>query len=395
MADHLDTFLTALANSIQDNTFVKLTLATYRGPDASLRKVLIEPVTLAKGDHLCFVYRHVTKDVTKNWPSAEGLALVRTLLGTDFLSANLFTTVNDIELSFDNRRQTRLRFAKATHILPPSKQHNRPKKRPITSQGTPYLALLGVTTDNASVKKGMEAKYRQINKFIETIDTLIRASPLKKANSIAVLDMGSGKGYLTFALYHYLTNTLKKHARITGVDVRKDLVDFCNEVAQKVGFTHLRFECGHIQSFTPGQTDVLIALHACDTATDQALFKAITSQASLVLCAPCCHKELRLQMRCALPGLEKVLKSGILLERQAELVTDGLRALLLEAFGYKTSVFEFIATEHTSKNIMIAGVKTAKTPDRKTLLGQIDALKQAFGIKMQSLEALLMSDSLG
>src|SRR5207249_2155526 len=140
--------------------------------------------------------------------------------------------------------------------------------------------------------KGMEAKYRQINKFVEIIDTLIRSSPLKKAGSISVLDMGSGKGYLTFALYDYLTHTLKKHVTITGVEVRHDLVDFCNDVAQKVGFIDLRFECGQIHSFRPSQTDVLIALHACDTATDQALFKAITSEASLVLCAPCCHKEL-------------------------------------------------------------------------------------------------------
>ena len=141
MSDHLKTFLAALASSIRDNTFVKLTLATYRGPEASLRKVLIKPVSLAKGDQLCFVYRHATKDVTKNWPSAEGLALVQGLLGTDFLSAHLFTTANDIELTFDDKRRTRLRLAKATHTVPPSKEHNRPKKRPIAIQGTPYLTV--------------------------------------------------------------------------------------------------------------------------------------------------------------------------------------------------------------------------------------------------------------
>jgi hypothetical protein len=151
----------------------------------------------------------------------------------------------------------------------------------------------------------------------------------------------------------------------------------------------LRFECGNIQSFASDQADVLIALHACDIATDEALFQAITSQVSLVLCTPCCHQELRPQMRCAVPGLDAVLQSGILLERQAEVVTDGLRALLLEAFGYKTSVFEFIATEHTSKNVMIAGIKTSKAPDGKRIREQIEGLKTAFGIKTQYLEALL------
>ena len=139
-------------------------------------------------------------------------------------------------------------------------------------------------------------------------------------------------------------------------------------------------------------TDVLIALHACNTATDEALFKAIKLQAALVLCAPCCHQELRPQIDCVVPGLDTVLKFGILLERQAALVTDGLRALLLECFGYKTSVFEFISTEHTSKNIMIAAIKAFKTSDRKAALLQIDALKSAFGIHHHYLETLLTKD---
>jgi len=388
MPNHLDKFLNLLDGSIADNSFVKLTLGSPRDRDGP-RKILIKVVALARGDQLCFVYRHATKDVTTIWPVAEGLALVRTLLGTDFFSANLFTTANDIELVHTEKRDARLRIGEPTHTAPPSRQHNRSKRRTIASQGTPYLALLGVTNRDGTVKKGMESKFRQINKFIEIVNGLLRSSSLGKAASIAVLDMGCGKGYLTFAMYDYLTGTLKKHASVTGVEVRKELVDFCNGVAQSVGFADLRFECGSIQDFAPGRTDVLIALHACDTATDEALFKAIKAEASLVLCAPCCHKELRPRMRCALPGLQRVLKFGILEERQAELLTDGLRALLLEAFGYKTSVFEFIATEHTSKNIMIAGVKKPKPPDRQSLLLQIDSLKKAFGIDSQRLEALL------
>ena len=389
MPNHLDKFLTLLDSSIPDNSFAKLTLGSPRDRDGP-RKILIKPVALAKGDQLCFVYRHATKDVTKMWPVAEGLALVRTLLGTDFFSANLFTTANDIELVYTEKRDARLRIGKPTHTAPPSRQHNRSKKRPIASQGTPYLALLGVTNKDGAVKKGMESKYRQINKFIEIVDGLLRSSSLGKAASIAVLDMGCGKGYLTFAMYDYLTGTLKKHASVTGVEVRKELVDFCNGVALCVGFADLRFECGSIQDFAPGRTDVLIALHACDTATDEALFKAIQAGGkALVLRAPYGRMELRPRMRCALPGLERLLKYGILEERQAELLTDGLRALLLEAFGYKTSVFEFIATEHTSKNIMIAGVKKPKPPDRQSILSQIDSLKKAFGIDSQRLEALL------
>jgi SAM-dependent methyltransferase len=388
MAHELDTFLTSLESSIQDDTFVKLTLGTYCGPDKSLRKIIIRLIILANGNQLCFVYRHATKDVTKNRPVAAGLYLIRQLLSTDFFSANLFATTKDMELRRGKKQRVRLRAAKPTHRTVPSRQHNRIKKRIIATQNAPYLCLLGVTNRDESVKKGMEAKLRQINKFAEIIESLLRASPLRKSDAISVLDMGCGKGYLTFAAYDCLNHVLRKRARVTGVETRKELVDFCNSVAHQVGFTNLHFECGNIQSFTSDRADILIALHACDTATDEAIYKAITLQASLILCAPCCHKELRPQMQCAVSGLDAVLQSGILLERQSEVVTDGLRALLLEAFGYTTSVFEFIAAEHTSKNIMIAGTKTSRGLDQKRLQ-QVGELKTAFGIKTQCLERLL------
>src|SRR5439155_1066315 len=154
-------------------------------------------------------YRHATKDVTKNLPVEEGLALTRTLLGTDFLSANLFATTQDMELCFNKKRQARLRLSRPTHTAPISPEHNRPKERPIAS-GAPYLALLGVTSKDGAVKKGMEAKYRQLNKFIEIVGHLLQSSPLKNVDAIRVMDMGCGKGYLTFALYDYLTHTLQK-----------------------------------------------------------------------------------------------------------------------------------------------------------------------------------------
>ncbi len=343
-----------------------------------------------RGDCLSFVYRHPTKDITKNVPHADGILLVHTLLNADFRSANLFTTKNDIELTYDKNGAGRLRVARPTCTMPPAKEHNRPKQRVVPAANASYLKMLGVTREDGTIKKGMEAKYRQINKFIEIIDGLIQSSPLKDATSLAIVDMGSGKGYLTFALYDHLTSRLKKQATLTGVEVRPDLVDLCNGIAEKVGFAGLHFECGTIENYVPGPTDLLIALHACDTATDQALFRAVEAGASLVICAPCCHQELRRQMTCALPGLGRVLKFGILEERQAELVTDGLRALLLESRGYKTSVFEFISTEHTSKNIMIVGVKINKPANPAGILEQVAALKNAFGLKTQYLETLLL-----
>jgi SAM-dependent methyltransferase len=390
MTVEMEVFLTALQESIRANTLVKLTLGNPASKTNDLKKILIKPVLFTRGDYLNCVYRHTTKDVTKNIPFNDGPAFVSKLLGSEFLSGHLFTTTKDIELIF-KKEETYLRITQPSHTSAPSKEHNRSKKRPIVSQGTPYLPLLGVTNPDGSVKKGMEAKYRQINKFIEIVDPLIRSSSLKSVPAISVLDMGSGKGYLTFALYDYLTHTLNKNARVTGVELRKELVDFCNGIAQKVGYAGLTFTCGGIRDFASQPTDVLIALHACNTATDEAIFQGIKNQAALILCAPCCHKELRPQMACTLPSLQKVLQHGILLERQAELLTDGLRALLLEAHGYKTSVFEFIATEHTSKNIMIAAIKNKQPPNKKAIQIQIDSLKNAFGIETQYLEKLLLA----
>lgn len=394
MNNSQETFLSHLKKSILDNTFVKLTLADQQGADSGLRKVLVKLVSLARGEELSFVYRHATKDVTKNLPIAAGLARIAGLLGSDFAQGYLFTTTQNLELVRKPGKAPRLIRTKATHKTPPPREHNRAKQRFIVPGNAPYLALLGVTTKDGVVRRGMEAKYRQINKFVEIVAGLLRGSPLRDAGTLTVADMGCGKGYLTFALYDYLANTLHKHVHMTGVEARAELVDLCNSVADKVGYGNLRFECGTIQSRAPAKTDVLIALHACNTATDEALFQAIKHQVPLVVCAPCCHQELRPQFRCTVAGLDRALKFGILLERQAELVTDGLRALLLEAFGYKTAVFEFIATEHTSKNTMIAATKAATSGDRADMLRQFAALKNAFGIRSQFLESLLRAEGI-
>ncbi len=174
MINHLDTVLGALESAVADGTFAKLTLGAYRGPDASLRKIVVKLVSLARGEQLSFIYRHANKDVTKNFPLDEGLALLRALVGSDFMSAHLFTTAKDMQLTFDKELRTRLRSTAPTHLAVGSRQHNQPKNRPVASAGTPYLALLGVTTDDGAVKKGMEAKFRQINKFIEIIEPLLR-----------------------------------------------------------------------------------------------------------------------------------------------------------------------------------------------------------------------------
>ena len=200
--------------------------------------------------------------------------------------------------------------------------------------------------------------------------------------------MGAGKGYLTFALYDFLSNTLRKKAQVMGVEVRPDLVQLCNQIAQNAGFEQLNFQQGYIGNFTLPKTDILIALHACDTATDDAIFKGIQAKADLIICAPCCHKQIRKQMNCT-THLQNMLQYGIHKERMAEMVTDTIRALLLEVNGYQTKVFEFISTEHTGKNVMIVGQKVSKTKDSSHYLEKIEMLKSEFGIEEHYLEKLL------
>ena len=233
----------------------------------------------------------------------------------------------------------------------------------------------------------MQDKFKQINHYVEIINGILKDVPFEK--DITVADMGSGKGYLTFALYDYLYNTLKQQATVYGIEMRDDLVNKCNTIAAHAGYTNLHFKKGTIQEADLPAADLLIALHACDTATDDAIYKGIKANAKIIICAPCCHKQIRKQMAPE-NALKSITRHGILLERQAEMVTDAIRALLLEAHGYKTKVFDFIATEHTPKNVMIVAVKSDKAvANPQEYLDKVQELKQLFNIKTHYLETIL------
>ena len=206
-----------------------------------------------------------------------------------------------------------------------------------------------------------------------------------------VSDFGSGKGYLTFAIHDYLRNTLQAEGVVTGVELREDMVKLCNEAAARLEHPGLSFQHGDVRSVAPGAVDVMIALHACDIATDYAIHMGIRSGASIIMCSPCCHKQIRLQIQS--PALLKpMLQYGLHLGQQAEMVTDSLRALFLEACGYETKVFEFISLEHTNKNKMILAVKRAEPTDRAELLAKIQVLKAFYHVTEHCLETLLRAD---
>ncbi len=362
-----DRFLTLLHAAVRENALVKLTLGKHRGADATLINLFVRPVALKAGPHLAFVWRHATRDVTKNHAAADALAQLEPLIGRAFLDAHLFTTTQTAQLETKHDGTARLKVGQVSDLprltLPLARTHDRAKSHLIPADA-PWLRALGVTNERGQPREGMADKFRQIQKFAELVSHLLgeafpdlatRTAPLR------IADMGSGKGYLTFAL----AALLGERARIQGIEARSELVALCNRVAQQENLApRLNFVAGTItDAKLPDGCDVLIALHACDTATDDALARGLAAGARLLVVAPCCQKELRPQLS-APPVLADALRHGIFQERHAEFVTDALRAQLLEWAGHRTKIFEFISTEHTAKNLMIAAIKTVEPASR-------------------------------
>jgi len=382
-----ETFLDLLKQALRDNTFIKLVLGKYRGRQTGLEKITVRPVVIAGQETLSFVYRHQTQDVTRNFEAGQALPMIQQLLGSDFKSAHLFSIEADVQIDFSKKGKTILTRSKPSSEVLPTREHDRVKDRMIDAN-SPFLKALGVTGENGQVLPSMSNKWKQINVFLERFCGALTASRIGEDASVRVVDFGAGKGYLTFAIYEYLRTTLRREAMVTGVERRDDLVRFCNTVAKARGMTGLSFTAGDLANYAPGSLQVMIALHACDTATDQAIALGVRAGAEIIMCAPCCHKELRPQM-ISPPVLTPMLRHGIHMGQEAEMVTDSLRALWLEASGYDAQVFEFISLEHTSKNKMILGVKRAQPEPREPILARIKALKSFYGIKDQALEKLL------
>jgi hypothetical protein len=410
-APPLERFIERCALSLADGRFVKLLLAKHHGPQADLQRVMVRAVSLKGEPCLSFVYRHTTRDVTKNLSVDAGIQAVRDMLGPVFRNAHLHTDNETLELNISQRGVCTLR---STPLPPPAKAdassdpreapsaatHDREKQRWVDVR-QPFLTALGVTTAQHDVVPAMSRKWKQINKFVEVFAGALRASgllpapdaPAEMLRAIRVVDFGAGKGYLTFAVHDHLRGQPGVEAQVTGVELRGDLVRLGNAVVQKLGLQGLRFDEGDVSTRCAEPIDVMIALHACDTATDHAIHHGLRGGAAVILCSPCCHKQLRPQLLSPHP-LRPILQHGVHLGQHAEMLTDGLRALLLEACGYDTQVFEFVALEHTQKNKMILAVRRPAARPAAASGRQIDDLKAFYGIRDHCLETLLRADGL-
>jgi len=400
-ADARERFMLLVQTALADGSFVKLLLSKYTGAEVTLQRLTVREVHLRGERQLSFLWRHQTKDVTKNHPLAEGLAQVGTLLGREFQNAHLQTRSQEIQLAFSRKGKPSLRVGVLAAEGQPAEtaSHDKAKQRPL-SLDAPFWTDLGVThlvKGERQLVPALSRKWKQINKFIEVMSAALKSSPLAGSSDVQVVDFGSGKGYLTFAMHDWLVGQ-GKQSRVTGVELREDMVSLCNAAAARHGLAGLHFEQGDVRSYTPARLDVMIALHACDTATDHAIHLGLRAGAAIIMCSPCCHKQIRPQMQTP-PLLRPMLQHGIHLGQEAEMVTDSLRALLLESQGYETQVFEFVALEHTSKNKMILAVKksgaalAAAEKRKPEVLAQIAEIKRFYGLREQCLETLIQGDA--
>lgn len=370
--------------SLEAGAFLKLTLSGYRGAEAGLRNLYARPVELREGHRLSFVWHYATRDVTKNFPPEEAATQFAQALESGFRHAHLFTLTGDWRWDAGGK----LKASRPTFTQAPSPEHDRTKIRATPIAGAAYLHGLGLANAAGEPRPGAADKLRQIERFVELIGHLAEGIELPQGRPLRVLDLGAGKGYLTFALTDFLRHRAIP-AEVTGIEQRPELVDLTNRVAREAGFAELRFVPGTIASFQPAEPpDWIVALHACNTATDDALFRGIQARSSLIVAAPCCHQELRPQI--VPPSvLAPILRHGILLEREAESLTDGIRALLLEIAGYRASVFEFISPEHTGKNLMLTAQRRREPLDPAPLREQLRAVLAFYGLQRQHLAHLL------
>ena len=385
MSENIEIFLKRVDEAAAQSTLVKMTLSKPTNKHDELRNIYVKPVLIKDRRLFAFTYHYERRDEVKNYDAEQMLEVLKVMLPQRFLNAVLFTVDADVTLLVSAKGKATIQTKKVQECREQNLEHDKQKVR-LINPANPWWYQLGLTTREGKVTADMQHKFKQIYKYAEIVESLIK--PMKFEGTVHIADMGAGKGYLTFALHELLTQKLQMDVDIKGVEIRPDLVLKINEIIQTDGLKGLEFVESSIEAYHPEKLDVLIALHACNTATDDAIASGIKAGAQLIVCAPCCHKQIRQEMERS-GKVDAITRYGIFLERQAVMITDTIRALILEYFGYKTQVMEFIEMEHTPKNVLLVGRKTGNKANRDDLLKEIKDLKNRFGIKQHYLESIL------
>ena len=378
-------FFDRVNDAVSQGSLVKMTLSKPVDKHDELRNIYIKPVLIKEKRLFAFTYHYERRDEVKNYDAEQMLDTLKELIPNRFMNAVLFTVSEDVTLLVSSKGKATVQTKKVQECRVQNLEHDKQKNR-LINPANPWWYQLGLTTREGKITADMQHKFKQIYKYAEIVESLVK--PMKFDGTVHIADMGAGKGYLTFALHELLTQRMNLDVDIKGVEIRPDLVVKINDIIKTSGLKGLEFLESSIDNYHPEKLDVLIALHACNTATDDAIAKGIRAGAELIVCAPCCHKQIRQEMERS--GVtDAITRHGIFMERQAVMITDTIRALMMEYYGYKTQVMEFIEMEHTPKNVLLVGRKTEKEPDRLMISKTISNLKRRFGIQQHYLETIL------
>lgn len=368
-----------MVTALRTDTLARLLLSAPADRTAAVQRIVGRLVQIKSQPMLSLTLREAKRDTTENISVAAAPAWLRQQLPGRFRSALLDAAESCWQLTISPKGKARLVAHRPPTQPPASRSHDRSKARLLDDSARPWLTALGLCDESGRVRASMAGKYRQLERYLEILGQLVRQCGWTADTNVSLADMGCGKGYLTFGAWHLLNRTLGLRATVTGVEARPDLVGKTNAIARAIQADSLHFVAGEIASVTFDSLDGLIALHACNTATDEALARGVRLGAKLIVVSPCCHQELRPQLGHPAP-LAPLLEHGILEERFSEWLTDGLRTLRLQAAGYETKVIEFVAAEHTARNLLIAGVRNDRPANPDANHRQISALKEFFQI---------------
>ncbi len=377
LADDYKTLVTRAV--FEDQAFIRLTLkGIVRGPAVPWQRIVVRPVEVRGRQQLQFSYFDAKRDVSKNCYGAEAATRLAEALDIAFSSIIVQLVDEDIQIQLTKKGKALLHRHRHAASDAPDRAHNRTKAQPLPADHPDaLLQAIGIMNAQGQVKPVMQGKFAQINEFIKLVEATGELEHFPQS-PINVLDCGCGASYLTFAMYHYLNNVRGIPARVCGVDTNAALIEKCAAQASALQYANLCFQATPIIDARPADApDMVLALHACDTATDEAICQVIRHNAHMLICAPCCHHYLNDAIENAL--FRPVLRHGILKQRMADILTDTFRALTLRIMGYRTDVIEFVAAEHTAKNLMIRAVK-AIAPGDVQFVHEYLALKHFWGV---------------
>ncbi|HEX6109749.1 MAG TPA: SAM-dependent methyltransferase [Ktedonobacteraceae bacterium] len=366
---------------LDEHKFVRLTMKGHsRDVNTSWRQVNVRPVLIKNERYLQFSYFNQKQDITKNYRGSEASQMLDEILALPFNSIVVQSTMEDLRVQITPKGKAIFHRDKATTAgREPQLAHDLSKKLFIPAdKPDSFLQATGIMDDQGRVRPSMQGKFSQINEFLKLLEHTGELERFEKT-PVNILDCGCGSAYLAFAAYHYLNNVRSIPTQLTGIDTNATLIQKDNRQSEQLGFSNACFQKSAIIDYVPQELpDIVLALHACDTATDEAIYQGIVSQSRLIMCAPCCHHHLYQQLHAVRP-FTPIFQDGILKQRLSDILTDTFRALALRIMGYKTDVVEFVSPEHTDKNLMIRAVRRTQRDKARYIQEYLD-LKKYWGV---------------